>query len=155
MIHICEEGNHQHTLPAVLYQKLFQVTVDEVGNWSHKKSPSLTLIFFFAQNKLGPGISLLLLQAFFLNEYAWYLCYHNAEKILWLFTTMKTLLQKMLDRLLWPDKLHMRSVIQDILVTYLTEKTSEDFLQTKRWSGERIYQLKIYIIVTDKVKGNT
>lgn len=98
MTHICEEeGNHQHTLPAVLYQKLFQVTVDEVGNWSHKKSPSLTLIFFFAQNKLGPGISLLLLQAFFLNEYAWYLCYHNAEKILWLFTTMKTLLQKMLD----------------------------------------------------------
>lgn len=82
-------------------------------------------------------------------------CYHNAEKTLWLFSTMKTLLHKMLDRLLWTDKLHMKSVIQDILVIRLSEKTLEDFLQTKWWSGKRKYQLKISIIATDNVKAST
>jgi len=42
----------------------------------------------------------------------------------------------------------MKSVIQDILVTCLSEKTLEDFLQTKWWSGKRNYQLKISIIAT-------
>lgn len=58
----------------------------------------------------------------------------------------------MLDRLLGSGKLHMKSVIQDILLICLNEVTLEGFLQAKWWSGKRNYLWKITVIATDTVK---